>query len=50
MENQTYKCVIPFHSVDGFTEYGTIIEPSIYWRLSAIERKFFKVQYGELDF
>jgi hypothetical protein len=44
MEAPTFKCVTPFYSVDGFTEYGTVISQREYWRLSLIERGFFKVE------
>lgn len=43
METQTFRCIEEFHSIDGITEKGTIIIQKEYWRLSAVEREFFKV-------
>jgi hypothetical protein len=45
METPTFKCFIEFYSIDGVTEVGTIISQKQYWRYSAIERRFFKVQH-----
>lgn len=45
MEAPTFKCFIAFWSVDGFTDLEVIITQREYWRLSAIERRFFKVKH-----
>lgn len=43
METPTFKCIEEFESIDGVTYVGTIITQKEYWRLSAVERDFFKV-------